>query len=127
MGLSIRTFLIIGGEVKRIGVARFSRINLHGAPEFAGLKIPYVVLAFENEGRKLGELRYQQGSYFVFDAKGNVDRERDFRHAGMVMEGLLGNCRTFAARRAKRLKEDISWSPTGEQLRQMIDLVKKKA
>ena len=127
MGLSIRTFFVIPGEVKRIGVARFLRISLHEAPEFAGLKIPYAVLVFESEGRKLGELRYQQGGYFLFDEKGNVDRESDSRHAGMVIEGLLGDSTSFAARRAKRMKQDISWSPTGEQLRQMIDLAKKKA
>lgn len=92
----------------------------------AGQKIAYAILAFENELGKLGELRYCEGGYFIFDAKGNIDHENQWGHIRMAMSGE-GDPKSFAAKRAKRIRQKNTWSPTGEQLRQMISLVKKKA
>jgi hypothetical protein len=126
MELLLRTFLVVNGQIKRIGLDRFSRIGRNGLPEFAGQRIPYAILAFENEDGKLGELRYREFAYFVFDKNGNVDRESDWAQFRMTLSSE-GDSKSFAARRAKRIRKENIWSPTGDQLRQMIALVTKKA
>lgn len=126
MELLLRTFFVVNHQVKRIGLDRFSRISRNGSPEFAGQRIPYAILAFDNEHGKLGELRYREGGYFIFDEKGNVDHESGLSQIRMVLSSE-GDSKSFAARRAKQIRQENTWSPTGEQLRQMIALVTKKA
>ena len=126
MTLALRTFLVVNGEVKRIGLDRFSRINRNGLSDCPGQKIPYAILAFESDQGKLGEVRYREGGYFIFDKQGNVDHESGWSHIRMILSSQ-GDSKSFAARRAKQIRQGNTWSPTGEQLRQMIALVKKKA
>lgn len=126
MELLLRTFLLVNGQIKRIGLDRFSQIGRNGLPEFAGQKIPYAILAFDNEDGKLGELRYRECAYFTFDKNGNVDRESDWAQFRMTLSSE-GDSKSFAARRAKRIRQESIWSPTGGKLRQMIALVTKKA
>ena len=126
MELLLRTFLVVNGQIKRIGLDRFSRIGSNGLPEFAGQRIPYAILAFENEDGKLGELRYREFAYFAFDKYGNVDRESDWAQFRMTVSSK-GDSKSLAARRAKQIRQENAWSPTGDQLRQMIALVTKKA
>jgi hypothetical protein len=61
MDLLLRTFFVVNGQIKRIGLDRFSRICSDGLPKFAGQKIPYALLAFDNEIGKLGELQHHSG------------------------------------------------------------------
>ncbi len=126
MELLLRTLFVVNGQIKRIGLDRFSRIGRNGLPEFAGQRIPYALLAFDNEDGKLGELRYRECAYITFDKNGNVDRESDWAHMRMAISSE-GDSKSFAARRAKQIRQDNIWSPTGDQLRQMIALVTKKA
>jgi len=126
MELLLRTFLVVNGQIKRIGLNRFSRIGSNGLPEFAGQRIPYAILAFENEDGKLGELQYREFAYFSFDKNGNVDRESDWAQFRMTVSSK-GDSKSLAARRAKQIRQENAWSPTGDQLRQMIALVTKKA
>jgi len=95
-------------------------------PEFAGQKIPYALLAFDNEHGKLGELRYRECAYFTFDKDGKVDRERDWAQFRMTVSGE-GDPKSFAAKRAKQIRQENIWSFTGDQLQQTIALVTKKA
>lgn len=44
-----RTFVVVKGKIKRIGLDRFARICSKRMPECAGQKIPYTVLVFESE------------------------------------------------------------------------------
>ena len=126
MELLLRTFFVVNDKIKRIGLDRFSRISASGSPQFAGQRIPYAILAFENEDGKLGELRHREFAYFTFDNNGNLDRENDWAQFRMAVS-IEGNSKSFAARRAKQIRQENSWSPTGDQLQHMLALVTKSA
>lgn len=73
MAYGTRVFLVAEGKIRRIGVDRFSRIGNEPVPGYAGQRIPYAILLFEREEGKLGDLRYCEGGYLVFDKEGKVD------------------------------------------------------
>jgi hypothetical protein len=125
MRLALRTFFVVKGEIKRIGLDRFSRIGRNGMPEYAGQKIPYALLAFESEHGKLGELCYRECGYLVFDKHGNIDQQDQWNQV-RLSQASEGDPNSFAARRAKQIRQVNTWHPTGEQLGQMISLVKKR-
>jgi hypothetical protein len=97
MELLLRTFLVANGQIKRIGLDRFSRIGGTASPEFAGQRIQYAILAFDNDNGKLGELRYREFAYFTFDKNGNLDRENDWaQHLVMRMDTIESLIHLFA-------------------------------
>lgn len=123
MDLSIRTFLVVDGEIKKVGLDRFSRFGRQGAPEFAGQKIPYALLAFERLEGRLCELRHMEAGHLIFDETGKINNENQLNQLSLAQEGET-DPRSFAARRARRIKEENSWCPTGLQLDRMILLAK---
>jgi hypothetical protein len=124
MTLALRTFFVVQNEIKRIGLDRFSRIGRNAMLEYAGQKIPYAILAFESEHGKLGELRYRECGYLVFDKLGKLDPQNQWNQVCLTQTSK-GNPNSFAARRVKHIRQGNTWHPTGEQLGQMISLVKK--
>ena len=125
MGYGIRIFLIVKGRIKRIGMDRFSKICSEVLPEYAGQRIPYALLVFERDQSNLGDLRYCEGAYLVFDKLGVVDESSRLNHFRLVQAGE-GDPKSFAARRAAQVRNENTWHPTGEQLNQMIAIVKRK-
>ncbi len=123
MDLSIRTFLVVDGEIKKVGLDRFSRFGRQGAPEFAGQKIPYALLAFERLQGRLCEIRHMEAGYLNFDETGKINNENQLNQVRLLQEGGT-DPGSFAARRARRIKEENSWRPTGLQLERMITLAK---
>ena len=125
MRLALRTFFVVKGEIERIGLDRFSRIGRNGLIEYAGQTIPYAILAFDSEHGKLGELQYRECGYFVFDEHGNIDQQNQWNQV-RLSQASEGNPNSFAARRLKYIRQENTWHPTGEQLGQLISLVKKR-
>jgi len=124
-GYRTRTFIVVKGSIKRIGVDRFSRIGSERMPEYAGQKVPYALLVFESEPGGLGALRYCEGGYLVFDELGNMDERSQWNHIRLAREGE-NDPGSFAARRGEQLRKESTWHPTGEQLEQMLALLKRK-
>lgn len=83
------------------------------------------LLAFESEHGKLGELNYRECGYFVFDEQGNIDQQNQWNQV-RLSQASEGDPNSFAARRAKQIRQVNTWHPSGEQLGQMISLVKKR-
>jgi hypothetical protein len=57
--------------------------------------------------------------------QGNANHQNQWNHIRLDLEGG-GDGNSFAARRAKRIRQENTWSPTGEQLLPMISLGMKK-
>ena len=108
MRLTLRTFFVVKGEIKRIGLDGFSRIGRNEMPEYAGQKIPYALLAFESEHGKLGELNYRECGYFVFDEHGNIDQQNQWNQV-RLSQASEGDPKSFAARRAKQIRQVNTW------------------
>ena len=124
MRYGARVFLVLNGKIKRIGVDLFSQIGKEAIPEYAGQKIPYALLVFEREEGNLGDLRYHEGGYLVFDKEGKVDESSEWNHLRLAQAGE-DNPKSFAARRAEQVRKENTWNPTGDQLNHMIALVKR--
>ncbi len=62
---------------------------------------------------------------FLFDERGNIDQQNQWNQV-RLSQASEGNPNSFAARRAKYVRQENTWHSTGEQLRQMISLVKKR-
>lgn len=124
MEFGVRTFLVVEGKIRRIGVKRFSRLSYDGMTEFARRKIPYALLVFTLDRGKLSELYYHECGYLVFDKLGKVDDSSQSNQVFLTQAGL-DDPRSFAARRAKQIRRENTWNPTGQQLDQMTALVKK--
>ena len=125
MQYATRVFLIAKGKIKRIGADCFSQIANEAITEYAGQKVPYALLVFEREADgNPGDLRYHEGGYLVFDKEGNVDERSGWNHIRLAQAGE-DDSKSFAARRAKQVRSEDTWSPTSEQLNRMIAIVKR--
>ena len=125
MNYGTKYFVLIEGKIQQIGMDRLSRLYNDVVPEFAGQKIPYALLLFEQEKGKLKDLRYWRGSYLIFDKEGKVDQDSGWNLIRLQQAGG-DNPKSLAARRAEQIRRENTWNPTGEQLNQMIALAKRK-
>ena len=124
MEFALRAFILLDGKIRRMGVSRLSRIHYDLSSEFAGQKIPYTLLVFEREEGKLGDLRYHECGYLVFDKDGKLDESKGLNHLRLVQAGE-NDPKSFAARRAEQVRRENKWYPSGDQLNQMITLARR--
>ena len=124
MEYALRAFILVEDKIKRIGVNRLSRTHYEPRPEYARQKIPYALLVFEREERKLGNLRYHEGGYLVFDEEGRLDESKGLMHLRLVQAGE-NDPKSFAARRAEQVRRENKWYPSGDQLNRMIALAQR--
>ena len=124
MEFALRAFILLNDKIKRIGVSRLSRIHYDAVPEYSGQKIPYALLVFEREEGKLGDLRYHECGYLVFDKEGKLDESKGLNHLRLVQAGE-NDPKSFSARRAEQVRRENTWHPSGDQLNQMIALAKR--
>lgn len=124
MEYALTVFILVDGEIKRIGASRFSRIHYEVMPEYARHRIPYSLLVFECEEGKLGDLRYHEGGYLVFNEEGKLDETMELIHLRLVQAGE-NDPRSFGARRAEQVEREKKWYPSGEQLNRMIAMAKR--
>ena len=124
MNYGTRYFVLVEGKVQQIGIDRLSQLYKEVVPEYAGQKIPYAVLLFEQKDGELRDLRYWRGSFLAFDKKGKVDQNG---RGNLIQSSLAGeeNPKSFVARRAEQIRRENIWNPAGEQLNEMIALAKR--
>jgi len=126
MEYALRAFILVEGKIKRIGVNRLSGTHQEGMPEYAGKKIPYALLIFERQERKLANLRYHEGGYLIFDEEGRLDKSKGLIHSRLILACAGENDpKSFAARRAEQVRRENTWYPSGDQLNRMIALAKR--
>jgi hypothetical protein len=124
MNYGTRYFVLADGKIQQIGIERLSQLYHGVVPEYAGQKIPYALLLFEQEDDTLKGLRYCRGGYLVFDKKGETDQNGGRNLIELSLTGA-NNPKSFVQRRANRIRRENTWHPTGERLNQMIALAKK--
>jgi hypothetical protein len=124
MEFALRAFILLDDKIKRIGASRLSRIYYDAVPEYAGQKSPSTLLVFEREEGKLGDLRYHECGYLVFDKDGKLDESKGLNHLRLVQAGE-NDPKSFAARRAEQVRRENKWYPSGDQLNQMITLARR--
>lgn len=126
MNYGTRYFVLAEGKIQQIGIERLSQLYHEVVPEYAGQKIPYALLLFEQEGDTLKDLRYWRGGYLHFDKKGKADQNsgQNLIELSLISEK---DPKSFVARRADQIRRENTWHPTGEQLNQMIALAKRES
>ena len=126
MEYETKYFVLAEGKIQEIALERLAQLYHGVVPEYAGQKIPYALLLFEQEGDKLKDLRYWRGSYLLFDKKGKADQSSG---QNLIELSLIGekDPKSFVARRADRIRRENTWHPTGEQLNHMIALAKTES
>lgn len=124
MEYALKSFILVDGDIKRIGIRRFSRIHNEAMPEYAGKKIPYALLCFEREEGILGDLRYHEGGYLVFNEEGKQDETMGQTHVRLVQDSE-NDPKSFAGRRADQIRRENKWYPSGDQLNRMIAMAKR--
>ncbi len=126
MDYGTRSFVLVEGKIQQIGIERLAQLYHEMVPEYAGQKIPYALLLFEQEGDMLRDLRYWRGGYLLFDKQGKAD---EISGQTVIELSLTGekDLKSFVARRADQIRRERTWHPTGEQLNQMIALAKKES
>jgi hypothetical protein len=125
MNYGTRYFVLADGKIQQIGIERLSQLYHGVVPEYAGQKILYALLLFEQEDETLKDLRYCRGGYLVFDKKGETDQNGGRNLIELSLTGA-NNPKSFVQRSANRIRRENTWHPTGEQLNQMIAFAKKR-
>ena len=124
MNYGTRYFVLVEGKVQQIGIERLAQLYHGVVPEYAGQKIPYALLLFEEVDGKLKDLRTWQGRYLDFDKKGKADETsgQNVLELSLTSEKDL---KSFVARRADQIRRERTWHPTAEELNEMIALAKR--
>jgi hypothetical protein len=124
MNYGTRYFVLVQEKIQQIGIERLEQLYHGVVPEYAGQKIPYALLLFEEVDGRLKDLRYSQGRYLVFDETGRADLTSG---QNVIELSLTGDKdpRSFVTKRAEQIRRERAWHITGEQLNRMIGLAKK--